>query len=230
MLTGNSPCAMLRAKISAVNSRPPPTKLEKTICRKRLVFNNNPAIWGASKPINEINPTILTTAPVSKVAKNSTPHRRTDTGTPSIWASSWCRCNMRMGRCSKQMITRAITTKGTEAANLSAVTSAKLPIVQNSMAANCFSGSAVSFKNISRACVKAFTAIPDNTTLERLLFPEIDANTKQQTTANNPPTKEQATTVMPAPPKNKIATAAPTEEPEATPIISGDAKGFWNTR
>lgn len=109
---------------------------------------------------------------------------------------------------------------------LERVTPPRLPIIQYSIDASSFSGSAVSFRNIRIVCASACTAIPART-IEEGLFPGARAESPREThTARSPPTK--AKTVVPTMPEEtkRIAKAAPALAPEETPMMSGEARGF----
>ena len=106
------------------------------------------------------------------------------------------------------------------------VTPARLPMIQYSMLASSFSGSAVSFSSIKRVCASACTAMPASTRFILLRPGAAAAKPSERNTAASPPAK--AHTVVPSVPEetNKMANAAPTLAPDDTPMISGLARGF----
>ena len=104
----------------------------------------------------------------------------------------------------------------------------KLPMIQYSMDASCFSGSASSFRKMRVVWAKLCTAIPANT-IPLPSCPAVrDASISARTTEPRAPANADAVTAI-EPDRNRMPNAAPALAPEDTPMISGDANGFRNT-
>ena len=102
-------------------------------------------------------------------------------------------------------------------------------MIQYSMLASSFSGSAVSFSSISSVWASAWTAMPASTS-DILLRPgAAAASPSERNTAASPPAKAQTVVDSAPDDTNRMANAAPTLAPEDTPMMSGLASGLRNT-
>ncbi len=110
-----------------------------------------------------------------------------------------------------------------------AVTPERLPMIQYSIEASCFSGSAMSFKSMRTVCARAWTAIPARTMEEWSRTGERAVSPRERQTARRAPKNAKSVVDGAAAETNRIAKAAPALAPEETPMMSGDASGFRKT-
>ena len=101
-------------------------------------------------------------------------------------------------------------------------------MIQYSMDASCFSGSAVNFRQTRAVCDRLWTAIPASTMLRPSLTDEREDNVRARITAQTAPANAEAVTAMELD-RKRMPNAAPALAPEDTPMISGEASGFLNT-
>ena len=229
MLTGSSVEAAVLASVSAASSRALPSSPLSRQAERRLCPASNRALWGASSPTKLISPVTLTTAATVMVASVSSSRRIAPTRTPSSRASPSSIESSSACRCSAKIAAQQTSTTGTGNHTRLRVTAARLPMIQYSMLASSFSGSAVSLSSISSVWASAWTAMPASTS-DILLRPgAAAASPSERNTAASPPAKAQ-TVVDSAPDEtNRMANAAPTLAPEETPMMSGLASGLRNT-
>ncbi len=102
-------------------------------------------------------------------------------------------------------------------------------MIQYSMLASSFSGSAVSFSSIKRVCASACTAMPASTRFILLRPGAAAAKPSERNTAASPPAKAHTVVLSVPEETNKMANAAPTLAPDDTPMISGLASGLRKT-
>ena len=104
----------------------------------------------------------------------------------------------------------------------------KLPMIQYSMDASCFSGSARSFRQTNAVCARLCTAMPERMMLLPFFSAVREESASARSTQQMAPAKADRVTAT-APGKNRMPKAAPTLAPEDAPIMSGEARGLRKT-
>ena len=153
ILTGSSVEHTLRARISPKVRRHPPIRPLRSIVDKRLFLSSILAPCGASREIKLISPVMLITLEVARVAIKRTSIRMWLTFTPSILPSASSRESIMICLYNRKIISRQIAHSITFEPMEYMLMPLRLPMIQYSIDANCFSGSAVSFRHTRADCV-----------------------------------------------------------------------------
>lgn len=110
-----------------------------------------------------------------------------------------------------------------------AVTPARLPMIQYSMEASCFSGSAMSFSTMRNVCAREWTAIPARTMEECSFTGERAVSPRDRQTARSPPTNAKTVVDGDAAEVKRIAKAGTCAGTGRDADDIGDASGFRKT-
>ena len=167
ILTGSSVEHTLRASISPKVRRHPPIRPLRSIVDKRLFLSSILAPCGASREIKLISPVMLITLEVARVAIKRTSIRIWLTFTPSILPSASSRESIKICLYNRNIISRQTAHSITFEPMEYMLMPLRLPMIQYSIDANCFSGSAVSFRHTRAVWARLCTAMPAST----MLFP-----------------------------------------------------------
>ena len=203
-----------------------PASPDNIIVDLRLSPVKSLALCGAISPTKLIRPVRLMIAATINVAISNNANLIHLTGTPSIRASPSSSDSIRSCLPNINIIAMHAIQTPAEKGIFVMLMPLRLPIIQYSMDASCFSGSAASLKTISAVCERACTAIPART-IDMLLLPLVNpARISESSTAITPPAKALTVTDIIPDEINTIEKAAPALAPLETPIISGAASGF----
>ena len=140
--------------------RHPPIRPLRSIVDKRLFLSSILAPCGASKEIKLISPVMLITLEVARVAIKRTSIRIWLTCTPSIWPSASSRESIMICLYNRNIISRQTAHSITFEPMEYMLMPLRLPMIQYSIDANCFSGSAVSFRHTRAVWARLCTALP----------------------------------------------------------------------
>lgn len=165
ILTGSSVEHTLRASISPKVRRHPPIRPLRSIVDKRLFLSSILAPCGASREIKLISPVMLITLEVARVAIKRTSIRIWLTFTPSILPSASSRESIKICLYNRNIISRQTAHSITFEPMEYMLMPLRLPMIQYSIDANCFSGSAVSFRHTRAVWARLCTAMPASTML-----------------------------------------------------------------
>lgn len=163
MLTGSSVEAAVLASVSAASSRALPSSPLSRQAERRLVPRQQPGAVGGQQPDKADKPRHADNGGNRHGGKRQQqqthrthPHTEQPASPSSIESSSACRC-------SAKIAAQQTSTTGTGNHTRLRVTAARLPMIQYSMLASSFSGSAVSLSSISSVWASAWTAMPAST-------------------------------------------------------------------
>lgn len=229
ILTGSSDDDKLLAKISERVIMIVPAKPLEMYVKRSFLPVSSLAICGAIRPIKLMRPVTHIIDETINVAVISIMNLNIVTFTPKEAASSSLIDSIRICLYSKSIIKKPINVIKKGIAILSMDIPLRLPIIQYSMDASCFSGSAASFKNIRIVCATEWIAIPVSI-MVYLFFPGTAYAVRSVIeSAIRPPANAHIEINGAEAETATIANAAPALAPDETPAISGDARGFLNT-
>ena len=197
ILTGSSDDDKLLAKISERVIIIVPAKPLEMYVKRSFLPVSSLAICGAIRPIKLMRPVTHIIDETINVAVISIMNLNIVTFTPKEAASSSLIDSIRICLYSKSIIKKPINVIKKGIAILSIDIPLRLPIIQYSMDASCFSGSARSFRQTNAVCARLCTAIPERT----MLLPSFSAVREESVSARSTQqmAPAKACTVFPAP-------------------------------